>query len=56
MVVLGVGLAGLAGCGGGGSSDPDPLPPPTLEIRTGLDGAATGRQGAPGAPATGSGS
>ena len=42
MVVLGVGLAGLAGCGGGGSSDPDPLPPPTLEIRTGLDGAATG--------------
>lgn len=33
---------GLAGCGGGGSSEPDPAPPPTLEIRTGLDGAATG--------------
>lgn len=35
--------AGLAGCGGGGSiSEPDPAPAPTLEIRTGLDGAATG--------------
>ena len=35
--------AGLAGCGGGGSiSEPDPAPAPTLEIRSGLDGAATG--------------
>ena len=32
---------GLAACGGG-SSEPDPAPPPTLDIRSGLDGAATG--------------
>lgn len=37
------GLLGLAGCGGGGgASEPPPAPPPTLEIRTGLDGAAAG--------------
>jgi hypothetical protein len=46
-LVLGLTLqilsAGLAGCGGGGSiSEPDPAPAPTLEISTGLDGAATG--------------
>ena len=33
---------GLAACGGGGSSEPDPAPPPTLDIRSGVDGAATG--------------
>lgn len=41
--LVGAGLAGLAACGGGGGmSEPAPLPPPTLEIRSGLDGAATG--------------
>jgi len=35
--------AGLGGCGGGGgSSEPPPVAAPTLEIRSGLDGAATG--------------
>jgi hypothetical protein len=34
---------GLGGCGGGGSiSEPPPTPAPTLQIRSGLDGAATG--------------
>jgi len=42
-LVLALVAAGLAGCGGGGSiSEPDPAPAPTLEISTGLDGAATG--------------
>ncbi|MFZ4651763.1 MAG: Ig-like domain-containing protein [Rubrivivax sp.] len=35
--------SGLSGCGGGGgSSEPPPVAAPTLEIRSGLDGAATG--------------
>lgn len=35
--------AGLTACGGGGSiSEPPPTPAPTLQIRSGLDGAATG--------------
>lgn len=35
--------AGLAGCGGGGGvSEPPPIAAPKLEIRSGLDGAATG--------------
>jgi len=42
-LVLALLAAGLAGCGGGSSiSEPDPAPAPTLEIHTGLDGAATG--------------
>ena len=42
-LVLALVAAGLAGCGGGSSiSEPDPAPAPTLEIRTGLDGVATG--------------
>ena len=45
FLLLGAALvaAGLSGCGGGGgSSEPPPVAAPTLEIRSGLDGAATG--------------
>ena len=39
---LAVGVAGCGGGGGGGISEPPPIAAPKLQIRSGLDGAASG--------------